>query len=190
MAVPWECWQQVSVGSSNIVEDMQLGLDLAIAGTAPQLCPDARLRGAAAPDRQAATQQRTRWEHGHVQTLLTQTPRLVWQGLRQGRPALLGLALEVGVPPLSLVVVIWAIVFMGCVILWQGSLISGASVAILGASVFFFASSLFAGWLKHGRSIISLWVILFSPLYILWKLPIYVKLLFSRQKSWLRTKRL
>src|SRR5262249_21057825 len=80
MAFPWKVIQAAHLGTGNIVEDMKLGADLALAGYPPRLCPAARLCGAAAPDRQATVKQRTRWEHGHVGTLLTQAPRLVLAG--------------------------------------------------------------------------------------------------------------
>lgn len=189
MAFPWSALQRVEVGTGNIVEDMKLGVDLALVGSAPQLCPSARLTGAAAPDRRAMAQQRTRWEHGHVHTLLTQTPRLLWGGMRTGRFRLWGLAAEISVAPLALVVLVWAITIALCIFLWQANFTSSASVAILLTALVGFATGLLCSWLKYARSIISLWVIAMIPLYIAWKIPIYVKLLFSRQKRWNRTQR-
>jgi hypothetical protein len=53
-----------------------------------------------------ATTQRSRWEHGHLQTLLTQTPRLATASVGQKRFDLLAIALDLSVPPLSLLVAI------------------------------------------------------------------------------------
>src|SRR5213078_2248896 len=108
MAFPWAVLSAAELGTGNIVEDMKLGVDLALAGTAPRLSPEATLSGAAAPDRGSTLKQRTRWEHGHVQTMLTQAPRLLVGGLLKARPSLLALGLELAIPPLSLLFVSWA----------------------------------------------------------------------------------
>jgi cellulose synthase/poly-beta-1,6-N-acetylglucosamine synthase-like glycosyltransferase len=60
MAFPWTVIRAAHLGTGNIVEDMKLGVDLALAGHPPRLCPEARLSGAAAPDRGSAIKQRTR----------------------------------------------------------------------------------------------------------------------------------
>ncbi len=77
MAFPWRLLSGVCLASGNIVEDMQLGLDLACAGHPPKLCPEARVDGVLPVGRGSACRQRTRWEHGHLRTLLTQVPRLL-----------------------------------------------------------------------------------------------------------------
>src|SRR5437588_585480 len=54
--------------------------------------------------RRAAAAQRTRWEHGSLLALLHYGPRLVFHSIRQRRLDLLALALDLSVPPLSLLV--------------------------------------------------------------------------------------
>ena len=104
MAFPWTVIRSVSLASGNIVEDMQLSMDLAIAGYPTLFCPNTRVIGLLPQQEQAAKSQRTRWEHGHLQTMLTQVPRLVQEALRQKRLDLLVIALDLSVPPLSLLV--------------------------------------------------------------------------------------
>ena len=94
MAFPWSALQKATLASGNIVEDMQLGLDLAIAGYTPLFCSEARVTGRLPQQRQAAKSQRTRWEHGHLQTLLTQVPKLLKESVRQRRIDLAALALD------------------------------------------------------------------------------------------------
>jgi cellulose synthase/poly-beta-1,6-N-acetylglucosamine synthase-like glycosyltransferase len=111
MAFPWSIIRSVSLASSNIVEDMQMSLDLAIAGHPTVFCPEAKVTGCLPQLQQAAKTQRTRWEHGHLQTLLTQTPRLATASVQQKRFDLLAIALDLSVPPLSLLVAIWLAAF-------------------------------------------------------------------------------
>src|SRR5262249_7121868 len=118
MAFPWPALRDAHLASGNIVEDMKLGVDLALAGHPAKLCPLARVSGELPSGRDAAVTQRTRWEHGHLQTLLTQAPRLVLASLRQWRPSLLGLALELSVPPLSLLLLLWAVAVAGALGWW------------------------------------------------------------------------
>src|SRR5205823_5794486 len=149
-AFPWPVLRDAPLGSANIVEDMQLGLDLTLAGHAPKLCLGARVTGELPTGKRAAVTQRTRWEHGHVQTLLTQVPRLVKAGLLRLRPDLLGLALELSVPPLSMLFLVWAAalaVSLGWWLLggsaWPAALLVGGAAAVLLA--------IFAAWAKFGR---------------------------------------
>ena len=188
MAFPWSVIRQISVASGNIVEDMQLGVDLAIAGTPPQFCQEALVTGILPQQQQAATQQRTRWEHGHLQTIRTQVPRLLGASLRQRRLDLLVMALDLCVPPLSLLVTLWLAV-----------LIMGAIAAILGVSWYpiilaaldgvLLMSAIICAWAKFGRDTISLATLLSVPTYILWKIPLYFTFIFKPQKEWVRTER-
>ncbi len=188
MAFPWSLISAISVASGNIVEDMQLGLDLALAGNSPQLAPTALAYGGLPKDAAAASSQRTRWEHGHMQTLLTQVPRLLSGAIRQGRLDLLALALELSVPPLSFLM-----------LLWVGAMAFTMVAGIMGAGWEPFLLSSVAGilifvgigvaWAKFSRKILPFSALLSVPTYILWKIPLYLKFLVRPQQSWVRTKR-
>ncbi|MGB0564023.1 MAG: glycosyltransferase family 2 protein, partial [Spirulinaceae cyanobacterium] len=102
MAFPWSVLQGVDLASGEIVEDMKLGLDLAIAGHPPQFCGAGLVLGRLPTGEAAATSQRTRWEHGHLQMLRRYVPPLVGASLQQLRFDLWTLALELAIPPLSL----------------------------------------------------------------------------------------
>jgi cellulose synthase/poly-beta-1,6-N-acetylglucosamine synthase-like glycosyltransferase len=189
MAFPWSVVGAANLGTGDIVEDMKLGADLALAGYLPRLCPAARLSGAAAPDRGAAVKQRTRWEHGHVHTILTQSPRLLAAGLMRARTGLVGLGLELAVPPLSLLIVGWLFLFVVCLIWWQLADGSWAPwVTLVGAAVLS-GGAVFLGWVKFGRGMLPPTTLLAAPLYVAWKLPIYLKMLVAREKAWNRTER-
>jgi cellulose synthase/poly-beta-1,6-N-acetylglucosamine synthase-like glycosyltransferase len=187
MAFPWEVLRKVTLGTANIVEDMKLGLDLAIAGKAPRLCPEALVTADSAPHLKAVRQQRTRWEHGHVKTLLAETPRLLLRGML-GRPKLLGLAAELSVPPLSLLAIL--LVFFASISLLSWSL--GGSFLpflIFSIAVALTIVTILLAWCRFGQQILPLHHLLLLPVYVLWKIPIYLKLLVSPQKTWNRTER-
>ena len=83
------------------MEDLKLGLDLAAAGHPPLFCPSARISSEFATTIQGADVQRTRWERGHVGTILASGPRLLFMAVARGNLGLLALTLDMAVPPLS-----------------------------------------------------------------------------------------
>ncbi|MBL1173908.1 glycosyltransferase family 2 protein [Pantanalinema sp. GBBB05] len=188
MAFPWASIQQVSLASGNIVEDMNLGLDLAIAGYAPTFCASATVIGVLPQQAKAAESQRTRWEHGHLQTLLTQVPRLLKASIRQRRFDLLAIALDLLIPPLSLLVMLWALV-MGIALLtsWLGASI--IPVVLLGIQGGLILTAILAAWAKFCRRTLPLTTLLAIPLYIFWKIPLYLAFLIKPQTKWVRTAR-
>ena len=188
MALPWPVAAGASLDNDNIVEDMQLGVDLAVAGYAPRLCPEARVRGRLPQRERAATSQRRRWEHGHIQTLLKQTPRLLVEAVKQRRLELLAMAVDLAVPPLSLLSAIWGaatgLAVFAAVLgaSWGPALVLGVGGAMLAASVL-------VAWAGHGRQIVPLRTMLAVPFYVAWKIPLYLAFAFRRQKTWVRTER-
>ena len=188
MAFPWSVIHQAPLASGNIVEDMQLGIDLALAGNAPLFCPSAKVTGILPQQQQAAESQRTRWEHGHLQTLFSQVPRLLKASLIQRRFDLFAIALDLCVPPLSLLIMMWATmmatgllvgVFLG---LWLPSI-------LLSIEGFLVLTSIINAWAKFGRSNIPGMTLLAVPFYIMWKIPIYLAFLVKPQTKWIRTER-
>ncbi len=188
MAFPWAVLQKVSLASGNIVEDMQVSVDLAIAGVSPIFCANARVTGILPQRMGAATSQRTRWEHGHLQTLVTQVPRLVQAAIQQRRWDLGIFALDLSIPPLSLLVLLW-LTLAGVALLAAefGGFLLPAIVAGLGTGLIF--TSVFISWAKFASDMIPSQALLAIPLYILWKIPLYFKFFTKPQTQWVRTER-
>ncbi|PSF36181.1 glycosyl transferase [Aphanothece hegewaldii CCALA 016] len=188
MAIPWSILQQVSLNSGNIVEDMQLGVDLAIAGYPALFCPNAKVTGTFPSVEQIAKTQRTRWEHGHLNTLLTQVPRLLKAAISQKRLDLLSLALELGVPPLSFLVLLWGIAI---IIGLLAGIISGIWLPvflIILAGLLLFVAILMA-WYRFGRPMIEKKALLSIPFYLVWKIPLYFAFLIRPENKWIKTQR-
>jgi cellulose synthase/poly-beta-1,6-N-acetylglucosamine synthase-like glycosyltransferase len=187
-AFPWAALQAHSFDGGNIVEDMQLAIDLALAGSPPSYCDEALLF-AALPDRPAAfVSQRRRWEHGHLRTLTTQVPRLGLAFLRTGRVELAAMLIDLAVPPLSLVVAlnlvlaIAGLVAIGLGAGWAPVAISGAALGLLGGAVGL-------AWWRFARDWMPFRFLLSVPLYVLAKLPLYASFVVRRESTWVRTAR-
>ena len=188
MALPWKLIKQAKLASSNVVEDMQLGIDFALAGSPPLFLPEARVDSPLPQQRSAARTQRTRWEHGHIKTLLNQVPRLLGLGVRRCRLDLIWLALDLAIPPLSLLVLTMAAATALAAMAW----LAGTSpwpLAILCTADAILAKSVLLGWAVHCRRQVPLWALLAAPLYAAAKLPIYLAFLAKRQQQWVRTER-
>ena len=187
MAFPWSVIRNVSLAGSKTVDDMQLGLDLAIAGYAPMYSQNAQVIGRLMKQ-DAAKSQRARWEHGHLDTLLTQIPWLLKESVRQKRFDLLAIALELCVPPLSLLVMIWAGA-MGAALLAGGLGASGIPIVFLAIEGMLILISIVGAWAKFGRANLPMLKLLVVPLYVLWKIPLYLAFLVEPQTKWIRTER-
>jgi cellulose synthase/poly-beta-1,6-N-acetylglucosamine synthase-like glycosyltransferase len=189
MAFPWEVMRDMSLASSNIVEDMQLSVDLAIAGYAPRFCPEARVTGQLPQQEQAAKSQRTRWEHGHLQTLISQVPRLLKAAIVQQRFDLLAIALDLCVPPLSLLLMLWAAALILSVAVALLDISFWLPTILLAAEGMLILVSIVSAWVKFGRESIPGKTLLAVPLYMLWKIPLYFAFLVRPQTQWVRTER-
>lgn len=188
MAFPWQILKEAPLASGNIVEDMQLGLDLAIVGHAPLFCPLAQITGLLPQGQDTATQQRTRWEHGHLQTFLTQTPPLLKAAIQQSRLDLLALVGELSIPPISFLVLLWLVYAMMSVGArmaigtYLPLLLTAGSGAMLGLAILL-------AWGKAAQELLPFSTLLMTPLYLLWKIPLYFKFFRKPQASWNKTKR-
>jgi cellulose synthase/poly-beta-1,6-N-acetylglucosamine synthase-like glycosyltransferase len=187
MAFPWEIINRVSLEGSKTTDDTQLTVDLALTGCQPIFCEDALVMGRLMKDKDAESQ-RSRWEHGHLEMILVEVPRLVKAFISQGGFSLLILALDIGIPPLSLLV---TIVLLATIIAWL-AVIFGASlipaIAITSA-LLILTLGVFIAWIKFGRSDLSINNLVAIPVYILSKIPIYFKFLTKPQSRWLKTER-
>ncbi|MDF5713544.1 MAG: glycosyltransferase [Rhizonema sp. NSF051] len=188
MAFPWSVIRKVNVANGHLLEDLKLGLDLTIAGHRPIFCPEALVTGDLPQQLQAARTQRTRWEHGHLQIMQTYIPMLLFEAVVQKRLDLLVSILDVCVPPLSLLVVIW-------LVLMTVSLVFGILSALWIPADFAataglcFLMAIITAWAKFAIQDFPLRKLLTIPFYILWKIPVYFKFLVKPQSVWIRTER-
>ena len=188
MAFPWSLINRVSLAGSKTTDDMQLTVDLALAGSTPVFCENAFVVGRLMKDKNAKSQ-RSRWEHGHLEMIMVEVPRLLKAFLKTGNLAALVLALDISVPPLSLLVIFWSAI---AIVTWLSAIVSRVSyvpaIVVSVGGLFLFTGVLLA-WSRFGRSDLPLKNLLSIPFYILSKIPIYLKFLVNPQSRWLKTER-
>jgi cellulose synthase/poly-beta-1,6-N-acetylglucosamine synthase-like glycosyltransferase len=188
MAFPWSCISTVNLASAHIVEDMQLGVDFALAGAAPLFCPGALVTSTFPSSEQGVTSQRVRWEHGHLGVIANETMRLLALALRKFNGALLVFALDLSVPPIALLTLLLTMVWSASAGLYLFMHIS-APIIISTLALLLLALGIAVAWRKYGRQILSLGDLARAGTYVLWKIPLYARFLTNRQSEWVRSKR-
>lgn len=188
MAFSWEMLRDAPLANASIVEDMKLGIDLALDGCPPVYCERALVTSRFPVSREATRTQRTRWEHGHLGMIAHELPRLLLGAAKRSDALLLGFALDLAVPPLAMLA---GGMVLSCGLALLGALLGSVLAPLmLSASLLgLFALAVLVGWQLRGRDLVSLAELLTAPWYILARLPIYLRFAVNRQKQWVRTGR-
>ncbi|MDA7936568.1 glycosyltransferase family 2 protein [bacterium] len=187
IAIPWHAIRKLNLASGNIVEDMQIGLDLAQMRLAAVYVEAAHVTGRLASGN-AAQAQRKRWEHGHLGTSFGVVPRLLCAGIARGNLQQVALAVDLAILPLALLasfvvaVVVAACALGGLTGYWLALWVSAGSLVSL-------AVAFLVGWWVSSRGIIPLRTLLGIPVYVFWKIPMWVMSVLSPQKEWVRSSR-
>ena len=189
MAFPWDVLRGAHIEGEHLVEDMMLGLELARRGHPVHLCSEAVVWSQLPDVSRAALQQRSRWEHGQLHTLVTQAPRLVAEGVRGGRLDLIALGLDLSAPPLSLLALLQLVVLaFAAVLAFAGG--STVPLGLAGLGFGLLILGVLAAWWKFGRDLLPWYRLLAVPAYVLWKVPLYLAVLLGRRtRQWKRTQR-
>lgn len=188
MAFPWPLIANATLASGHLSEDFKLGTDLALAGSPPLYCPEARVDSRFPAAAAGIASQRTRWEHGHLWVILESGPRLFAQALVRGDLRILAIALDLCVPPLALLLLFATAGFFVNAAFYAVTA-ERLPLALATLTLFALGTAVLLAWLAYGRQVISLASLAYAPLYALWKIPLYCKFVINRQVEWVRSKR-
>ena len=180
-ALSRRCLERVPFApNAALAEDLEHGLALVLAGFRIIPLPHARIDALPPPDRAAATSQRTRWEAGRLHALLRWGPRL----LRSGRWACWEAVIDLLVPPMAMLVMLLGAA--GLAALATGH---QAALAVVLAGLLALPLALVLGVRVAGLPWSSLLALRHVPVFLLWKLGVYLSPRFWLQKAWVRTAR-
>lgn len=188
MALPFDALGHVDLATGHLAEDQKLGADFALAGRSPLFCPEAEIVSRLPQGETGKRQQRTRWEHGHLAIIGEFLLPLTARALAKRDPRLLAFALDLCIPPLSLLAMS-LILLTGLCLAWfalagaVGPL--GISVAVLAG----FTVAIAAAWWRFAQAIITWRELAAAPAYCLLKIPSYVRFFIHRRIDWVRTER-
>jgi cellulose synthase/poly-beta-1,6-N-acetylglucosamine synthase-like glycosyltransferase len=188
MAFPGTLLLKSKLATGNIVEDLKLGIDLAIEGHPPLFCPEAVILSDFPINSKAMHSQRRRWEHGYLSSMMRYIPVLIYQSARRRDLSLLAMAADLSVPPLALFSILSLGAFCAALVLF---IVTGLTWPILATSVptaLLFATLIII-WFRHGRNLVAFSELRLFPLYVLSKIPLYFSFITSRQTQWVKTDR-
>jgi cellulose synthase/poly-beta-1,6-N-acetylglucosamine synthase-like glycosyltransferase len=189
MALPWPAFARAELATDHIVEDLKMGLELAEAGHGPVFAEDAAVWSSAETEKNTLAQ-RQRWEGGFLQNAFRTGPQMLLRSVSRGDARGTWAAIDVLIPPFALLLtldvaaLVWAVAVTSLTNAAQWPLL------VLGSSIALAGGGLVLAWINGGSRFVSLSSLARAPLYLLWKLPLYVGLIRRGvPKEWLRTNR-
>ena len=189
MMFPWNAINSVPLASGHLVEDLKLGLDLAEAGKAPYFFPFVQVTSTFPTSAKGTESQRQRWVQGHLGTIGKFVPRLLGVGLLRGDINVLALALDLLVPPLSLL----ALLIAGAMVLTSSVALLGGPwlpALIAGGNLAGFILCVLLAWFKFGRQVFPAHEALSFGSFALKKIRFYGRMSVGGTASqWIRTDR-
>lgn len=170
----------------GVTEDLELHSKLVAAGVRVAFAPEALVLGEMPTTLAAARGQNLRWERGRLALARHHAPKLVVGALRSRDWPELAAALDLLIPPLSVVAFLTMLLLTLSLALGSAIATVLPAVTLLGLVVYVVAG------LASARAPLRLWLALgCAPLYILWKGWLYMQALAARKApSWTRTRRI
>ncbi|WP_194954720.1 glycosyltransferase family 2 protein [Sphingopyxis solisilvae] len=187
MAFAWPLFRTLPLATGDAVEDLGLGLWLARQGIAVELDDGARVTSPAAA-LASSRAQRSRWEHGFLRTAARQGLPMLLGGIAAASRHRAALGAHLLVPPLALLMLL-ALAGLAFTAAAGAAAQYWLPFQILAAVFLLDVALLLAAWWRHGRDQLPLKALLLVPLYMLWKIPIYLGFFTRRQTGWNRTRR-
>lgn len=184
MAFPRAMFLDMHWPGGSLVEDLEMGLDLLLAGHRVVVEPRAQVLSATSTVEGTGSQRR-RWEHGMMQTAGRYVPRLLARALR--RPALAMVALDLMVPP-TVLLGLCSLAASAIVLVLAGP--TSTPFLVLLATQAAAAMGVSRAWWHHGRDMLPLSVLREIPGYVFWKMPLIAQFVTRRERQWTRTERL
>jgi glycosyltransferase involved in cell wall biosynthesis len=187
MAFDWKLFDDAPLATGDLVEDLALAIDFVKMGKPPRFVEHAQTWSEHAAEGDTLAQ-RTRWEHGFVTTARRNALPLLAEGVRKMSFAQLWLGAHLMVPPLAFLMALSGIALaaeLGVIFLGASPLPAALLASLLLATTLLLGIS----WAREGRSMLAASTLLRIPLYILWKIPIYLRLVRKPETQWQRTRR-
>jgi cellulose synthase/poly-beta-1,6-N-acetylglucosamine synthase-like glycosyltransferase len=189
MAFPFTLLADRDLGNSRLAEDCALGIALASAGHPPLFVSEAKVDSQFPVSQAGNESQRERWEKGHLDNIVDLVPGALLKSLGIGSAGLAAMAVDMAVPPLSLLVLVTA----GCLIFGAVAFALGASslaLAIPTLSLALVAVGTVLAWRAVGRDVLPPRELLRLPLHAIRKLGFYHGIASGKaSSSWIRTDR-
>jgi cellulose synthase/poly-beta-1,6-N-acetylglucosamine synthase-like glycosyltransferase len=188
MAFPWATISNMPLGTSHIVEDLVLGLWLARQSYRVEFCYRAVITSTFPAAERDALSQRTRWESGHLSTIVHDVPATLFNGVFNRNLAAFALAIDAAIPPIALLVMFFVINFILTLCIWLvGG--SGMALAITIAGVFLLTCAIGIACYFDRERYLGPKDLVAIIRYTASKVGLYHRIFRGEPVGWLKTKR-
>jgi cellulose synthase/poly-beta-1,6-N-acetylglucosamine synthase-like glycosyltransferase len=189
MSLPWTLFNRADLATSSIVEDIRLGIELGQGGAHPTLIQESIVWSPHAEESQTIGQ-RSRWEGGFLALARATAPRLITEAVRSLSLRAMIAGFDLLVPPLALLAILNCVMLLTLAGLAALGVISWLPALVLSTTGGIAAVTLLLAWWREGRAFLSPAALARLPLYVLWKIPMYLRIVRSgAPKVWQRTER-
>ena len=175
-----------SWNTDSLTEDYELHGRLLTAGIRTTFAPEASVRTQLPPSSESEQSQSQRWERGRLNTMRSSVPGLLAHGLRMGSWSSIDGALELLIPPFSILVAVTTALFVL-------SVLSGSPVLIVVAAIGLISQGLYTlrGLVPSAKRYPHMYsALLLAPVFVLRRLWLYLTVLTRRTRvQWTRTVR-
>ncbi|MFU8861996.1 MAG: glycosyltransferase family 2 protein, partial [Cyclonatronaceae bacterium] len=179
---PWQAW--------SLTEDVEYGLVLLLKEVRIDFAPEAEVFAQMPIEASNAETQRSRWEIGRFQIIRSYTPKFIYKAISKRSWAHFDVFIELITPPFVNVMFMTTVIFGAGLILWLLALLPAIHVLMWGLLLITGIFYLFIGLYVGGADKALYKSLLRLPLYIFWKLKVYITALKrGNEKKWIRTER-
>ncbi|HEY4222134.1 MAG TPA: glycosyltransferase family 2 protein, partial [Myxococcota bacterium] len=181
------CLERVPHKVYGVVEDVEYGVRLGLAGIRVAFVPETWIRSDAPVNAKVALSQRRRWEGGRMSLMRTLMPRVLAAAIKNKSALLFDLACDLSVPPISYpaLVVVVGVVLEGAHIFVANE--PSPAWPLWAFSSFALLAYVLRGVAFSGTGIMGLLALATAPGYIAWKLVVAKP--WKKNDRWVRTER-
>lgn len=181
--IPWQAW--------SLTEDVEYGLILQLEGIEIDFAPEAEVLAQMPEQAKNAESQRRRWEMGRYPIIRKYTPKLLAAIFKKRSLKYLDILVDLVTPPLVNLLLFVLSMCLVTALLWGTGWIASSFFWMWVIIAGFGIIHLMVGLVAAGADRQLIKSMLYIPVYVLWKLKLYLKSLISREKQqhWIRTSR-
>ncbi len=186
MAFPIATLKKQSLASSSIVEDLELGLTLALKNSAALYFELAKVYSFFPENKLGAVSQRKRWEHGHM-SIIKQVPSLLLRSLKNRNIVAFLMVVDAAIPP----TILWLLTLASLSFVFLSLfLYTHITVLLLVPIMFALTLALIAGiCFTYGREIASQIKLIDVAEFVASKFSVYRSFFSKPETAWIRTER-
>jgi cellulose synthase/poly-beta-1,6-N-acetylglucosamine synthase-like glycosyltransferase len=189
MAFTTAVLREVPHDAFSIVEDLEYGIRLGLAGHRVWYASEAHVYGEMVAGESASRSQRRRWERGRTAIFKQYAGKLLGASIRKRSALLFDLAMDVIVPPLATLVLFTTLGAVATFTWWSVLHHALYPFVVWSVACAFIGLYVLRGWMLSGVGARGLLDLCWAPVYVIWKLGLKLRRPAHDKGEWVRTTR-